>query len=85
VDTAAAAQFDSFLDNLARRVADNAERPHHVESNFFPRFENEPVGKRCAARREVMHASLRISPDQARLGAFTERDNKTICTLKDNR
>ncbi|HXB73730.1 MAG TPA: M20/M25/M40 family metallo-hydrolase [Candidatus Acidoferrales bacterium] len=39
VDTAAAAQFDSFLGDLARRVADNAERPHYVESSFFHRFE----------------------------------------------
>jgi len=39
VDTAAAAQFDSFLGDLARRVANHAERPHYVESSFFHRFE----------------------------------------------
>jgi Zn-dependent M28 family amino/carboxypeptidase len=39
VDTAAAAQFDSFLGDLARRVADNPGRPHYVESSFFRRFE----------------------------------------------
>jgi Zn-dependent M28 family amino/carboxypeptidase len=39
VDTAAAAQFDSFLGDLARRVANNAGRPHYVESSFFHRFE----------------------------------------------
>ena len=39
VDTAAAAQFDSFLGDLARRVANNAERPHYAESSFFHRFE----------------------------------------------
>jgi len=39
VDTAAAAQFDSFLGDLARRVANSAGRPHYVESSFFHRFE----------------------------------------------
>lgn len=39
VDTAAAAQFDAFLGDLVRRVADAAERPHYVESSFFRRFE----------------------------------------------
>ena len=39
VDTAAAAQFDSFLGDLARRVANSATRPHYVESSFFHRFE----------------------------------------------
>jgi Zn-dependent M28 family amino/carboxypeptidase len=39
VDTAAAAQFDSFLADLARRVANSASRPHYVESSFFHRFE----------------------------------------------
>jgi Zn-dependent M28 family amino/carboxypeptidase len=39
VDTAAAAQFNSFLGDLARRVANNAGRPHYVESSFFHRFE----------------------------------------------
>jgi Zn-dependent M28 family amino/carboxypeptidase len=39
VDTAAAAQLDSFLGDLARRVANDATRPHYVESSFFRRFE----------------------------------------------
>jgi len=39
VDTAAAAQFDSFLGDLARRVANAAGRPHYVEASFFHRFE----------------------------------------------
>jgi Zn-dependent M28 family amino/carboxypeptidase len=39
VDTAAAAQFDSFLSDLARRVTNNSGRPHYVESSFFHRFE----------------------------------------------
>jgi Zn-dependent M28 family amino/carboxypeptidase len=39
VDTAAAAQFDSFLADLARRVANNPGRPHYIESSFFHRFE----------------------------------------------
>jgi len=39
VDAAAAAQFDSFLGDLARRVANGAGRPHYVESSFFHRFE----------------------------------------------
>ena len=39
VDTAAAAQFDSFLGDLARRVANSASRPHYLESSFFHRFE----------------------------------------------
>ena len=38
VDTAAAAQFDSFLGDLARRVASSTGRPHYVESSFFHRF-----------------------------------------------
>jgi Zn-dependent M28 family amino/carboxypeptidase len=42
VDTGAAAQFDSFLGDLARRVANSASRPHYVESSFFHRFENRP-------------------------------------------
>ena len=33
VDTAAAAQFDAFLGDLARRVANNPGRPHYVESS----------------------------------------------------
>ena len=39
VDTAAAAQFNSFLADLARRVANNPQRPHYLESSFFHRFE----------------------------------------------
>jgi Zn-dependent M28 family amino/carboxypeptidase len=39
VDTAAAAQFNAFLGDLARRVANNAGRPHYVESSFFHRFQ----------------------------------------------
>jgi Zn-dependent M28 family amino/carboxypeptidase len=39
VDTAAAAQFNSFLGDLARRVANNPSRPHYVETSFFHRFE----------------------------------------------
>ncbi|HEV1287328.1 MAG TPA: M20/M25/M40 family metallo-hydrolase [Bryobacteraceae bacterium] len=42
VDTTAAAQFDSFLGDLARRVANSASRPHYLESSFFHRFENRP-------------------------------------------
>ncbi len=39
VDCAAAAQFDNFLADFARRVADNPERPHYLDSSFFRRFE----------------------------------------------
>jgi Zn-dependent M28 family amino/carboxypeptidase len=39
VDTAAAAQFNSFLGDLARRVANSASRPHYLDSSFFHRFE----------------------------------------------
>jgi Zn-dependent M28 family amino/carboxypeptidase len=39
VDTPAAAQFNSFLGDLARRVANSGSRPHYVESSFFQRFE----------------------------------------------
>jgi hypothetical protein len=38
-DSAAAAQFDSLLADLARRVANNPGRPHFAESSFFHRFE----------------------------------------------
>ena len=41
VDTAAAAQFNSFLADLARRVANDPERPHYLQSSFFHRFETE--------------------------------------------
>jgi Zn-dependent M28 family amino/carboxypeptidase len=40
VDSAAAAQFNSFLGDLARRVANNPGRPQYVESSFFHRFQN---------------------------------------------
>jgi Zn-dependent M28 family amino/carboxypeptidase len=40
VDTAAAAQFNSFLGDLARRVANNSSRPHYMPSSFFHRFES---------------------------------------------
>jgi Zn-dependent M28 family amino/carboxypeptidase len=39
MDYAAAAQFDSFLGDVARRVADAPGRPHYVETSFFKRFE----------------------------------------------
>jgi Zn-dependent M28 family amino/carboxypeptidase len=41
VDTAAAAQFNSFLGDLARRVANDPGRPHYVASSFFHRFETK--------------------------------------------
>ncbi len=41
VDRAAAAQFDAFLGDLARRVANDRERPHYLPSSFFARFEKE--------------------------------------------
>ncbi len=41
VDTAAAAQFNSFLADLARRVANDPGRPHYLPSSFFHRFESE--------------------------------------------
>jgi Zn-dependent M28 family amino/carboxypeptidase len=41
VDGAAAAQFNSFLADLARRVANASSRPHYVATSFFHRFENE--------------------------------------------
>lgn len=39
VDYAAAAQFDDFLGDVARRVANDAQRPHYLKSSFFRRFE----------------------------------------------
>jgi Zn-dependent M28 family amino/carboxypeptidase len=39
VDFAAAAQFNSFLADLARRVADDPSTPHYLDSSFFKRFE----------------------------------------------
>jgi Zn-dependent M28 family amino/carboxypeptidase len=44
MDYAAAAQFDSFLGDLARRVANNPTRPHYVDASFFKRFET-PSGQ----------------------------------------
>jgi len=40
MDYAAAAQFDSFLADLARYVADAPTRPHYEDSSFFKRFEH---------------------------------------------
>jgi Zn-dependent M28 family amino/carboxypeptidase len=40
VDFAAAAQFNSFLADLARRVADDPSAPHYLGTSFFKRFEN---------------------------------------------
>lgn len=42
MDYAAAAQFDSFLGDLAHRVANNPTRPHYLDSSFFKRFEAQP-------------------------------------------
>jgi Zn-dependent M28 family amino/carboxypeptidase len=39
VDLAAAAQFNSFLADLARRVADDPGTPHYLDTSFFKRFE----------------------------------------------
>jgi hypothetical protein len=39
VDMAAAAQFNSFLGDLARRVANDSGRPHYRPTSFFHRFE----------------------------------------------
>jgi Zn-dependent M28 family amino/carboxypeptidase len=40
MDYAAAAQFDGFLADLARYVADTPARPHYEDSSFFKRFEH---------------------------------------------
>lgn len=40
VDFAAAAQFNGFLADLARRVADDPGTPHYLDSSFFKRFES---------------------------------------------
>ncbi len=40
VDRAAAAQFDSFLADLARRVANDPQKPHYLATSFFHRFAN---------------------------------------------
>jgi Zn-dependent M28 family amino/carboxypeptidase len=39
VDFAAAAQFNSFLADLARSVADDSGTPHYLDTSFFKRFE----------------------------------------------
>ena len=39
VDLAAAAQFNSFLADLARKVADDPASPHYLDTSFFKRFE----------------------------------------------
>ncbi|RXH57141.1 M20/M25/M40 family metallo-hydrolase [Granulicella sibirica] len=41
MDYPAAAQFNSFLADLARHVADDPTRPHYLESSFFHRFETQ--------------------------------------------
>lgn len=41
VDTVAAAQFDAFLADLARRVANETARPHYLQTSFFHRFESD--------------------------------------------
>jgi hypothetical protein len=50
VDIAAAAQFDSFLGDLARRVANNPARPHYLATSFFHRFETPAPGASSAGR-----------------------------------
>jgi Zn-dependent M28 family amino/carboxypeptidase len=40
VDLAAAAQFNDYLADLARRVADDASAPRYLDTSFFKRFEN---------------------------------------------
>jgi Zn-dependent M28 family amino/carboxypeptidase len=39
VDFVAAAQFNSFLADLARKVADEPASPHYLDTSFFKRFE----------------------------------------------
>jgi len=39
-EKAAAAQFNDFLADLGRAVADDPGRPHYLDSSFFRRFEN---------------------------------------------
>ena len=55
VDMAAAAQFDSFLGDLARSVANNAGRPHYVESSFSTASSSEAEPHLMA---HVVNASL---------------------------
>lgn len=40
VDFAAAAQFNDYLADLGRAVADDPSSPHYLDSSFFKRFEN---------------------------------------------
>lgn len=40
VDFAAAAQFNDFLADLGRAIADDPGTPHYLDSSFFRRFEN---------------------------------------------
>lgn len=40
VDYAAAAQFNDFLADLGRAVADDPAIPHYLDTSFFKRFEN---------------------------------------------
>jgi Zn-dependent M28 family amino/carboxypeptidase len=40
VDFAAAAQFNDFLADLGRAVANDPGSPHYLDSSFFKRFEN---------------------------------------------
>ena len=39
VDLAAAAQFNSFLTDLARKAANDTTPQHYLDSSFFKRFE----------------------------------------------
>jgi hypothetical protein len=39
VDLAAAAQFNAFFADLARAVANDAQKPHYLQTSFFRRFE----------------------------------------------
>ena len=41
MDYPAAAQFNNFLADLARHVADDPTRPHYLDSSFFHRFETK--------------------------------------------
>ena len=45
VDLVAAAQFNAYLADVARKVADDASAPHYLDSSFFKRFENERYAK----------------------------------------
>ncbi|ADW70281.1 M28 family metallopeptidase [Granulicella tundricola] len=41
VDYAAAAQFNAYLADLARTVANDPTTPHYLDTSFFKRFENK--------------------------------------------